>query len=1138
MSISAVAPPQLERFLAAARRAPREPYRSLAAFRFADAGILAARDWESVRLIRLITMYRGVLLYGQSGAGKSSVVNAGLLPLATEDGFWPHRVRVQPRPDHELVIEPIACSDDPENAFLPFAFGPDAPGTRLVLSVEDFEAVITAAALEHRVLLVFDQFEELVTLFPATGPERESAERILGMLTRLLRHETLPVKLVFVFREDYLASLRPLLEAQPELAHQNLRLVPPPLSAAVEIIRAPFERFRYDRELSAELAERIASELTAHSNRDELSLSALQIVCSRLWRERDPAAVLKGRKVSELLEDHLDEALAQLGGLRDAAVAVLVQMITPSGTRNVVSAADLIERARSDQPELTPQVLSAAIERLESESGLIRRERRHDVDLYELVSEFLIPRISLRRQELEREKERRKLRRRMIQFGVLAAVAVAVVAIVAVLAVRARDAAQSARQQKARATYIGLASSAQALAPIRPDVSLLLGLAAYLHVPSGSSPELAASSLMSAFDMVSSSGAVGILHGHTDTVTRVAFDPTDPSLLASASGDGTVRLWNATTHKIEAVFADPSEAVFGVAFSPDGRELVTSDEGGHVRIYDVATHRLLALAPGALSGIAIRVVYSPDGRELAAASLSGQIRIWPVINGRPAGPAKDLPDPFLRSIAFSGDSRLLAAVGNDGEIRVWHVATWTQAAQHKVRGDHLFAVAFRPGSDELAAGGLRSQAYVWNPAASRGPFTPVDATGGTIQDLAFNDTGTRLGAADANGTLRIVDLAHPGPVTVLGGHTGVVTSLAFAPGGDLVAGASVDRTVLLWDLRAHDPFGAAIGEPAGSVSAVAFSHDGQTLAAASWRRGVELWNVASGSPIGAPVPDSLRARSVALSPDGQLVAFATQRGVVGISGVQNHSTAEVVLRHRRAPMYAVAWSPNSQLLAFAGNDGAVELWHRSGQTLTSLSGPTGVPVYALAFSPDGQTLATGGDDRKIRLWNVARGGPTGTLVGVTDAIFGLAFSPNGQLLASGSADDTVRLWSVSGRLGEVGAPLTGHHSYVRGVAFSPDGQTLASASKDGTVRLWSVTSRTEVGEPLHVSAGSVEGVTFSSRGLMATGSTDGAARIWPDALLPSGAALSTDVCRLVGSGLSRAEWSEYAPGLAYEPLCR
>src|SRR5204863_6842743 len=147
----------LAALLGAARGPPREPYRGLEPLAFTDAGIIAARDAEIERLVRLVTMYRGVLLYGESGAGKSSVVNAGLLPRLIEDGYWPHRVRVQPRSGQEFALEPIASSDD--GATLPSAFARPGAEGHTVIAADAFEDAVTAATELAPIVLVFDQFE-------------------------------------------------------------------------------------------------------------------------------------------------------------------------------------------------------------------------------------------------------------------------------------------------------------------------------------------------------------------------------------------------------------------------------------------------------------------------------------------------------------------------------------------------------------------------------------------------------------------------------------------------------------------------------------------------------------------------------------------------------------------------------------------------------------------------------------------------------------------------------------------------------------------------------------------------------------------------------------------------------------------
>ena len=347
---------ELSIFAGASRAAPTEPYRGLEPLRFTDAGILAAREPEIERLVRLVTMYRGVLLYGESGSGKSSVVNAGLLPRLLEEQVWPHRVRVQPRAGEEFVLEPIRSSAADRDAYLPSAFGGAAPDGRLVLAAEAFVAAVTAAAEKGRVLLVFDQFEELVTLFEEAADGGDAQPRVVDAIIRLLRGRDVPVKILFVFREDYLANLEPLLAEQPELADQSVRLVPPPVGAAVQIIRAPFVRFAkaYRRELSAELADRISASLEERSQSGRLNLSELQIVCVRLWHAQDPAALLDSRGVWGLLEDFLDERLSAFeGSFRDLAIVLLTRLVTSSGTRNVVSRDDLLAEAIEEQ-DATP----------------------------------------------------------------------------------------------------------------------------------------------------------------------------------------------------------------------------------------------------------------------------------------------------------------------------------------------------------------------------------------------------------------------------------------------------------------------------------------------------------------------------------------------------------------------------------------------------------------------------------------------------------------------------------------------------------------------------------------------------------------------------------------------------------------
>jgi WD40 repeat protein len=577
------------------------------------------------------------------------------------------------------------------------------------------------------------------------------------------------------------------------------------------------------------------------------------------------------------------------------------------------------------------------------------------------------------------------------------------------------------------------------------------------------------------------------LRGHVRPVFSVSYSP-DGRRLASASWDGTIKVWDVQSGVETATLRGHTQWVTAVCFSPDGKRLASASYDQTVKLWDSHSGALIATLSGHTKWVQ-SVAYSPDGARLASASADRTVKVWDARGGAELATLRGhaLPVP---SVAYSPDGTRLASASNDGTVKVWDARTGAEIATLRGHTQPVLAVSYSPDSTRLASASWDETVRLWD-ARSGAELAALRGHTHYVSAVSYSPDGTRLASASWDHTVKLWDSHSGAEIATLPGHTSWVSSVKYSPDGSRLASAAYDSTVKLWNV----PSGATTTTLRGHrelVLAVRYSRDGTRLASASWDATVRLWDAQTAGQVATLRGHTQKVTSICYSPDGTRLASASADKTVKLWDA--HSGALVATLHGHAlPVLAVAYSPDGTRLASASADKTVKLWDtQSGAELATLRGHA-LPVESVCYSPDGTRLATASGDKTVKLWDAQSGAESATLRGHSARVRAVAYSPGGGRLASASDDSTVKLWDAHS--GALIATLRGHTSLVASVAYSPDGGRLASGSYDQTVKLWDAHSGAEL-LTLRGRTDAVSAVCYSPDGTRLASAAGSAVTVW------------------------------------------
>jgi len=561
---------------------------------------------------------------------------------------------------------------------------------------------------------------------------------------------------------------------------------------------------------------------------------------------------------------------------------------------------------------------------------------------------------------------------------------------------------------------------------------------------------------------------VGVLQGHDDYITSVAFSP-DGKCIASCGLDARVKVWDVEQKTIIQTIYNYCERVYSLAFSPDGKSIAFGS-GENIIVWDIENERRIKTFHCGGRWV-VSVAFSPDGKYIAAASATGPTKVWDVKVG--SNMFNGYPDSA--SVAFNLDGSCIAVGSREGVITLWDLKEGSEIRAFSGHQAMTFSIAFSPDGKHFASGSLDKTVRLWD--IEEGKVRTFEGHNAPVLCVDFRSDGEYIASSSIDGCIKIwrIDVVeellslqvsskhHYLPVQIIPWNTSsspfgeheVYGCLDFSPNGEVLVTSGDDNTIRLWDiesipptfiLQGHEEKRSPSAEKVRPVNSVAFSKDGKHIISGHSDDMVRVWDAGNGQEVlnlGGYIGEI-----TSVATDGDIIVFGGSKGIIQIWNVRDKKLVRTLAPRRS--ITGIGINVSKRLIMSSSEDGIIRVWNiESNEEPLKLIGHKGA-VFSVCFNSQGDRIISGGADKALRVWNSETGNEVLCLNHRVE-VKNVAIALDGSYMASASSDGIVKVWKSQN--GELVSTLVGPKSTVIPLTFNTDGTRLFSGMKH-TLIIW------------------------------------------------------------------------------------